>query len=438
MKKIVISIVVLVIAAGAILAFLKFKQDKPTFQFQFGEITRGDIENSISSTGTLNAVGTVEIGTQVSGTIARLYKDFNDVVRAGQLLALLDTTNLIAAIEEVSADFSQAQAQLDQAQAEYDRNEPLHQQGYISDAELITFRTALATRKAAIRSLQARMDRAKQNLSYAYIRSPIAGTIIQRNVEQGQTVAASFSAPVLFVIAEDLAQMEIHALVDESDIGNVKVGQAVKFTVPAYFDKTFTGTVRQIRLQPSVVQNVVNYTAVVDAKNDNNQLLPGMTATVEFITEQKEDILLIPNAALRFKPSEELVAYLRAEGKLDSAITAGGQITRQRGSGTGGGGGRGEGRNQRGDSTTRTGNSPEFKVRLIHYLDANGVLHRKPVKIGITNETVTEILPDAGIDIGIKVVNSVIEPVKAKTNGTSGGALGAPPAPGAMRGFGRM
>ena len=279
-KRIVIAtILVLVVGIGGIL-YLRHNGKANDTSFQFVEVTRSNLETSISCTGTLNAVGTVEVGTQVSGTIAHLFVDYNDHVQKGQMLAKLDTTVLKAAVVEADADLAQAQAQFEQAVADYDRNLPLKEKGYLSEAELLPLQTTLKTRQAALESSRAKLKRARQNLEYAYIRSPISGTVIQRNIEQGQTVAASLSAPTLFVIAEDLSKMEIHTLVDESDIGVIEVGQPVRFVVPTYYDKSFEGTVRQVRLQPDVVQNVVNYTVIVDAANNDNLLLPGMTATV--------------------------------------------------------------------------------------------------------------------------------------------------------------
>ncbi len=312
MKKIIIiTIIVLLLLGAGIRYFSSVYGSKNGGSYQFVEVTRGNLENTVSSTGTLSAVGTVEIGTQVSGTIARADVDFNDRVKKGQVLAVLDTALLKIAVLDAEAGLVRAQAQYEQAQAEYERNLPLFEKGYLSGEEFLPIQVNVKTVQASVQSAQAALQRAQTNMKYATIRSPINGTIIQRNVEQGQTVAASFSTPTLLVIAEDLSQMQIYATVDESDIGQIREGQSVRFTVYAYPDNTFYGTVRQIRLQPTTVQNVVNYTVVVDAPNKSGLLLPGMTATVDFIVEERKDVLLVPNAALRLQPTQEMMTELR-------------------------------------------------------------------------------------------------------------------------------
>jgi HlyD family secretion protein len=291
-------------------------------RFDLGEITRGDLENTIACSGTIKPVGTVEIGTQVSGTIDRVYVDFNAPVSEGDVLAVLDTALLEASVLDAEAGVARAEAQLEQATADYERFAPLRERGLISEADFLAVELSVKTEKASLKSAQAVLERARRNLDYAVIKSPIEGTVVQRNVEAGQTVAASLSAPVLFIIAGDLSQMEIHAQVDESDIGRIEKGQRVSFTVQAYTDRTFSGTVVQIRLQPEVVQNVVNYTVVAEAANDEGLLLPGMTATVDFVVEEREDVLLVPNSALRFQPTEDMISEARKSGRLRAGTGA--------------------------------------------------------------------------------------------------------------------
>ena len=311
MKKIILIAIVVVVALVVGVRYVSVRSDHKEGPYQFVEVTRGDLENVISSTGTLRAVGTVEVGTQVSGTIDRMDVDFNDSVREGQVLAVLDTALLRIAVLDAEANLFRAQAQYEQAQAEYTRNLPLFEKGYLSEKEFLPIRINVKTTDAAVRLAQTSLERAQTNMNHAIIRSPIDGMVIQRNVEPGQTVAANFSAPTLFVIAKDLSHMEIYATVDESDIGQIKEGQSVRFTVEAYPDETFYGTVRQIRLQPITIQNVVNYTAVIDVVNESGLLLPGMTATVDFVVEERKDVWLVPNAALRFRPTQEMLAELR-------------------------------------------------------------------------------------------------------------------------------
>ncbi|MCK5119980.1 MAG: efflux RND transporter periplasmic adaptor subunit, partial [Candidatus Latescibacteria bacterium] len=295
MKKIIGILVIVSLFGVGIHYFRAGNGAKEEGPYQFAEITRGDLENLVSSTGTLKAVSTVEIGTQVSGTIDRIDVDFNDAVRKGQVLAVLDTALLKVAVLDAQAGVARAQAQHEQARAEYERNRALFEKGHLSEKEFLPIRINVRITGAAVQSAKASLERAQINMNHATIRSPIHGTVIQRNVEPGQTVAASFSTPTLFIIAEDLSQMEIYAAVDESDIGQIKEGQSVRFEVQAYLDETFSGTVRQIRLQPAISENVVNYTVVVDAANEENLLLPGMTATVDFVVEARKAVLLIPN-----------------------------------------------------------------------------------------------------------------------------------------------
>jgi len=312
MKKLLIVIgVVGLILAGSSFFYQRSPNSKEEPGYQLAEIARGDLENIVSSTGTLSAVGTVEVSSQISGIVETVYVDYNDNIRKGQILARVDTTLLKASVLDAEASLAKSRAQLHQAQTEYQRNEKLFQAGYISEMTFLSVKTVVETAKATVQSAESALQRAQTNLRYAEIHSPITGTVIERNVEAGQTISASTSAPTLFTIAEDLAQMQIEAAVDESDIGQIKENQVVRFTVQTYPDEIFIGTVRQIRLKPTTVQDVVNYPVVVDAPNERGLLLPGMTATVDFLIEECQDVLLIPNTALYFKPPEEMLAQIR-------------------------------------------------------------------------------------------------------------------------------
>jgi len=267
--------------------------------FETAEVRRGDLVLQVSSTGSLAALGTVEVGTQISGTIEKVRVDYNDRVTKGQVLATIDQALYLAAVQEAEASLASAQAQLAQAEAEEARNRPLREKEYISEEEYLVYQTNLQAARAARQSARAALQRAQTNLQYTVIRSPIDGTVIERAIEEGQTVAASLNTPTLFIIAEDLSRMRIEADVDESDIGQVKVGQAAIFEVAAYPDRKFEGVVTQIRLQPTVESNVVTYTVVIEAANPDGVLLPGMTATIDFIIQRRENALLAPAAALR-------------------------------------------------------------------------------------------------------------------------------------------
>jgi HlyD family secretion protein len=328
----------LVIAGAGLLAvlliiwFVVSRNGNGDVTYRFATIERGNIQQTVSATGTLNAVKTVQVGTQVSGQVAAEFADFNDHVKKGQLLARIDPTLQQQAVRDAQAQLARAQAQLIQARAEYNRNAELARQKFISASEFGTIQVNLAVAQTGVRSAEVTLDKARQNLSYTNIYAPIDGVVVERNVDVGQTVAASLSAPTLFLIAQDLSQMEILAAVDESDIGSIKAGQAVQFSVQAYPNRIFTGLVNEVRLQSKLQDNVVSYTVVVKVDNANGQLLPGMTATVQFITGSATDVLTVPNAALRYKPSAE---ELQASGLPATA----GTDTSRRGRGLGAGGG---------------------------------------------------------------------------------------------------
>jgi len=330
-SRILIAVAVIVVLAALAWYFLHGKSAGAT-SYRFGAVTRGDVQQTVSSTGALSAVKTVQVGTQVSGKVVAEYADFNDHVAQGQLLARIDPTLQEQAVTDAQAQLAKAQAQLAQARDEYNRNLPLFQEKFISASEFGTVQVNLSVAQAQVKSAQVTLDRARQNLSYTNIYAPINGVVVERNVDVGQTVAASLSAPQLFLIAQDLSQMQILASVDESDISSIKEGQEVKFTVQSYPGRTFTGSVQQVRLQSKTTDNVVSYTAVVTVQNPNGVLLPGMTATVEFVTGSAKDVLTVPNAALRFRPTAEELA---ASGLPENA----GQDTTRRRPGAAGAGG---------------------------------------------------------------------------------------------------
>jgi HlyD family secretion protein len=302
--------------------------------FRTAAITRGSVTSTVSSTGILNAVKTVQVGTQVSGQIRNIYVDFNDHVKQGQLLATIDPKLQQQAVQDAEAQLERAQAQLALAQDEYTRNKQLFDAKVLSASEYATTQSNFSVQQAAVKSAGIALERAKQNLSYTSIYAPIDGVIVSRDVNDGQTVAASLSAPQLFVIANDLSEMEILASVDEGDIGMIKDGLPVSFTVQAYPNQTFKGFVRQVRLQSTTVENVVTYTAVVSVKNLDGRLRPGMTATVKFETQTADNALLVPAAALRITPTEAMKAQAGIKDSVRPGAAGGG-----RGAGRGGFGG---------------------------------------------------------------------------------------------------
>jgi len=302
-----VGAVVVAVTAGGLWIYRNAEATE-TPAYRFATVTRGNLESTVSATGALSAVTTVQVGTQVSGLLSQIYVDFNDRVKKGQLLARIDPTLQQQAVLDAQAGLVRAQADLERSKAEYDRNKVLYDQKVLTATEFNTAQYNYTVAQASVKSAQVALDRARKNLSYTEIYAPIDGVVVERNVDVGQTVAASLSAPQLFLIANDLSQMQILASVDESDIGLIHEGQDARFTVQAYPNQTFTGTVRQVRLQSATTENVVNYTVVVSVANPKGTLLPGMTATVEFLTGSANDALIVPNAALRFRPTPEMMA----------------------------------------------------------------------------------------------------------------------------------
>jgi HlyD family secretion protein len=312
-RKILVRVGLLAVVVGGIVyfAYIKPKLAARKIEYTFTSLEKGDIESTISSTGTLEAINTIQVGTQISGTIGKIYADYNDHVQAGQLLADIDTRLLNASLANAQANLSVVNTRLSQAEEEFKRNKALFEKRVITEKEYkdsqYVYEQSLSNKKAA----EASVKSAEVNLGYAHIKSPIAGTITERSIEEGQTVAASFATPTLFIIAEDLSKMQILAEVDESDIGYIQQGMAVRFAVQTYPGKKFYGDVSQIRLQPAKINNVVNYKVVIDVSNEKGLLLPGMTASVDFISESARNVLLVNNSALRFRPTESMAKQVK-------------------------------------------------------------------------------------------------------------------------------
>jgi HlyD family secretion protein len=329
-----IGIAAAIVAVLVILAILAFGRKGDGPEFRTDPVTRGDIQQTVTATGTVNAVTNVQVGTQVSGTIKTLYVDFNSRVKKGQLIAQIDPSTFESQVQQAQANLLSAQANLEKARTAlandkktFDRNKELFSKNLISQSDLDTAETNYQTdkaqvdlTKAQIEQAKASLDYAKQNLAYTKIVSPVDGVVISRNVDVGQTVAASFQTPTLFTIAQDLTKMQIDTNVAESDIGVVKVGQDVEFNVDAYPDTTFHGKVWQIRQAPITVQNVVTYDVVIQVNNRDLKLMPGMTANVSVIISTRHDVLRITNAALRFRLSEKPAVPAGAGGKKGPTV----------------------------------------------------------------------------------------------------------------------
>jgi HlyD family secretion protein len=330
--RIVAPLVVLIIAgAGAGVYYARRGNEGP--QVTFAPVTRGDIVESVSATGALEAVTTVQVGTQVSGTIQALYADFNSIVRKGQIIARLDPSLFQTQIDQQRANLTRSQAeverlrvQVDDARTKLARARDLSAKELIPETELEAAEVNLRAAQAQLQSAQAQvtqsrasLNQALVNLQHTVIAAPIDGIVISRDVDVGQTVAASMQAPTLFVIAADLSKMKVNADIDEADVGRIRPGQQVTFRVDAYPADDFAGTVSQIRLQPTTVQNVVTYATVIDVPNDDLRLKPGMTATVSIEIARRDGTLRVPNLALRFRPTDEMFAALGQEPPREAA-----------------------------------------------------------------------------------------------------------------------
>ncbi len=315
-KVVILGLIVIIIAVGA--WYMLKKGDKAP-QYKTVAVHRTDLEAMVTATGTVNAVTTVLVGTQVSGTINALYVDYNSPVKKDQLLAQIDPATFQAQVDQARANLLNAGANLEKSEASlvdagrtFERNKRLIAQNFIAQSDLDTSETNVQTAKAQVEAARASvlqnraaLNQAETNLHYTKILSPVNGTVISRNIDVGQTVAASFQTPTLFTIANDLTKMQIDTSVDEADVGNMQVGQEARFTVDAYPDTNFTGKISQIRNAATMVQNVVTYDVVVQVNNNDLKLKPGMTANVSIITARRSGVLVVPNSALRYHPDKQ-------------------------------------------------------------------------------------------------------------------------------------
>ncbi|MBU5637107.1 efflux RND transporter periplasmic adaptor subunit [Geomonas sp. Red69] len=377
MKKIVGAVILLTVLGAA--GYFYFKQP-PKVQYKTLKVERGAITSTVSATGTLNAVVTVQVGTQVSGTIAKLYVDFNSPVKKGQPIAQIDPALFNSAVQQsrgnalnAEASLAKSKVTLADAKRTLGRNRELLKEGIIAQSDLDAAQTAYDSALTGVKAAEATvlqtrgaLKQAETNLNYSTIRSPVDGTVVSRNVDVGQTVAASFQTPTLFTIAQDLTKMQIDTSVDESDISKLQIGQKATFTVDAYSDRQFEGKVVQIRNAPVVTQNVVTYVTVIAVDNKELKLKPGMTANVTVETLRKDNLLKVPAAALRFKPRSDKEKPGAAKNGAGGSAGPGGM--------TGAGGGRGAGAGPKGKGGGKEGGQKVYK------LSAEG----KPVPVAIT------------------------------------------------------
>lgn len=453
----ILALGALVLVAGVALAY---RSRGATARFTTATVDRGEIADVVGATGILQAVTTVQVGSQVSGTIKDLYADFNSNVKKGQVIARLNPSTFEARVAQARANVMAARAQVDRSRAaindakqKYDRAVELAAQQLLPQTDLdtakATYDGALAGHeadKAAVNQSEASLNQALVDLGYTVIATPIDGVVLARNVDVGQTVAASFQAPVLFVIANDLTHMQVNASIDEADIGRVKAGQGVTFRVDAYPEQSFSGTVDQVRLQPVSLQNVVTYNTIITVDNKDLRLMPGMTATVSLIIESRENALRLPSPALRFRPEgyEERRAS-RPAADAPAGGASGGAPVASAGGGAAPGGAAattaassGEGRRRRAegrpaaDATAPSaggaapepgGGRPEKAGRpgLVFLAGPDGKPTPTRIRLGISDGRFVEVL--SGLEEGAQVIT-------AKDDGGRPRAAGASPSPG--------
>ncbi len=417
---------VVAIAAGLAVwyFFLRGEADQVPF-IRFATVEKGDVIKSVTATGTLQAIITVQVGSQVSGTIKALHADWNTRVKKGDLVAELDPTFYEAAVKSAEANYARAKADLDIAVKNDARNKVLFAQNLIAKSDNDVTETALADAKATVQQMQASLDQANVNLSYTKIHAPISGIVTQRSIDVGQTVAASLSAPVLFIIAEDLTEMEVDAAVDEADVGQVKMGEDVVFTVDAFPGEKFHGIVKMVRLNPVITSNVVTYTVVITAQNKEEKLYPGMTATVTITNSSAMDVIRIPAAATRFTPpySDNATSVSTSSSvKRDSSHSKGDTS-------------RTAARQSRRDSSTTIYRKSNAVVKA----GEMPIMEPVRVKVGLSDGMYTEIISsDKPLNIGDSIAVGSIMPSKSSgaANAPGTNPFGTPPRPGGAAGGG--
>jgi HlyD family secretion protein len=424
-KTVLLGSLAAIVGSGLLIRHFAFAQEAPVFRFT--TVERGDLQAVVSATGTLQAVTTVSVGTQVSGQVSALFVDFNDHVEQGQLLARIDPTIAQQGVADAQATLEKLQAQANQAVRDQDRNRELSAAGLIPTSALEQGDAARQVAQASERSGRIALQRAQQNLSYTSIYAPIDGVVVERNVDHGQTVAASLSAPQLFLIANDLSRMQILAQVGESDIDRIEQGQPVSFSVQALPGRSFTGSVQQVRLQSTTADNVVNYTVVVTLENRDLKLLPGMTARVDFLVKSAVGVLKVANAALRYKPSAELLAQLGTAPAAEDATTASDTATEA----AEGAAGSGAGRERRSGAGDRGGSS----FGTLYSLDPKGRLQITRVRTGLSDGASTEVA-GRNLSEGMQVIDGLAPTSASASQTPAANPLGAAQQGGTRRGPG--
>ena len=391
MKKRRVIIIITIIVAAALVWFFFFRQKEAQIALQTENPQYGYISQSVTATGNIQPVDTVTVGSQVSGIISALYTDFNAKVKKGQLLAQLDKSLFIAAVDQNKASVASAQSQLIYQQSNFQRQELLYKTGAISKADYDNATYTLNNAKAGVENAKAQLAASEKNLSYTDIYSPMDGVVLTRSISVGQAVAASFNTPTFFTLARDITKMQVQANVDEADIGNVVHGQRVTFTVDAFLDDVFQGSVDEVRLKPVTSANVVTYTTIINAPNDDQKLKPGMTANVTIFTKEVNNALLISAKALKFEPDASLAKkYTIIQDTTESNKKSGHKERSGKDSITG------SSQLPRGDTTTtkvkdssRVQASERARVWVL--VDSTRLIEKK-IRVGINNDTQVEVL----------------------------------------------
>src|SRR3954468_8315675 len=438
-------IIAIVVVVGVLVGLFFFRRgkEKGGDKYRTEAVSTGNVTMTVNATGTLSAVTTVQVGSQVSGIIAKLYADFNSQVKQGQLLAELDPTPFQQTVDQRRADVTKSQVEVANTQVTYNRQKRLSDAGLIAASDLDAAKAAFDGARAGLAQSQAALKQAQTNLGYAKIYSPIDGQVVARAYDVGQTVAASFSAPTLFTIAKDLTKMQVQADVDQSDIGQIKVGERGHFTVDAYPDQTFRGQISQVRLNATVSQNVITYPVIIEVPNPELQLRPSMTANVTIDVANVRDVLRVPNAALRFRPETATDGQKTAGGSQTGGTAAGGPSQQRAAGGAGRTGAPGGGAPAGGGSGNwqRGGGRRQQQAQTVYVLnpvaeDKKNELRAVQVRTGITDGRYTQV---------VSVISGTLNPGDPVVTGTATvkveqqpGAANRPGAPGGPRGFGRF
>ncbi len=411
-KKIIIYAVVSCFIIAAILTYSFTNTSSAGYVIETAKVERGSISNTITATGTLEATNTVEVGTQVSGVIEKLYVDFNSEVKKGQLIAELDKSTLKSSLETAEADLDKAAAEYEYQEKNLARMQTLYDKGVLSQSDYDEALYNYKLTKASLKSSKANVEKAERNLGYANIYSPIDGVVLNRAVEEGQTVAASMSTPELYTITNDLSVMQVEADVDEADIGMVKVGQNVDFTVDAFPDDTFKGSISEIRLQPNEDSNVITYTVIVTVQNPDMKLKPGMTASITAYVEEANDVLLAAGKALRFTPDQAVMEEMMKsmpQGEMMPPNGAGGPQMGEGGPQMGEGGPNMQGGGMPGPPPGMGMDDDNSSMKTV-WVKQGEMIHPARVEIGINDGTQVEIL--SGLNEGDEIVTSIEKGVK--------------------------